>query len=121
MPFYFVDRALGSVLVPTGLAEAGFEVRPHDEFFPEDAKDVDWLPEVAERGWLILTKDSHIKTRLSERLVAEAAGAKIFVLVSGNLTAADMVDIFESKAPNGKAGCHLRSCIHRESVQERRM
>lgn len=29
----------------------------HRDHFPEDAADVEWLPEVAARGWVILSKD----------------------------------------------------------------
>lgn len=40
-------------------------------------KDVDWIPEVAERGWLIITRDRHIQQHTRERHAVRDHGAKM--------------------------------------------
>ena len=36
---FFIDRSLGRKVVPGALRTAGEEVRIHDDYFPQDAKD----------------------------------------------------------------------------------
>jgi hypothetical protein len=52
--------------VAEALRAAGCTVEIHDRHFAQDAKDAEWLPEVGRRGWVVLTKDRHIRTRQSE-------------------------------------------------------
>lgn len=60
---FFIDRNLGSRIVAQALVNAGENVQVHDEHFPMDAKDEEWIPVVCQRGWIILTKDSRIAYR----------------------------------------------------------
>ena len=80
--FFFVDRSLGRKIIPEVLRAAGAEVRVHDEFFPQDAKDEVWLGEVGRRGWVVLTKDKHIRYRQVEIQALLAAKVRAFVLTA---------------------------------------
>ena len=71
---FFVDRSLGRKIIPEALRHAGEEVRIHDEHFPQNAKDEVWLTEVGQRGWIVLTKDTHIRYRATESAALLAAG-----------------------------------------------
>lgn len=75
---FFLDRSLGSVKVAKALRDARQPVVVHDDVFPQDAQDTTWLPEVGRRGWVVLTKDRHIRTRRNE--VAELMAAGLAVL-----------------------------------------
>lgn len=46
----------------------------HDDHFPPGAKDEDWLAQVGERGWIVLTKDRRIRYRHVEWLALMKAG-----------------------------------------------
>jgi hypothetical protein len=54
-PFvFFVDRCLGRQIVPDALKaalEPSERVEIHDDHFAQDARDVQWLKSVGERGW----------------------------------------------------------------------
>lgn len=51
-PIYFVDRSLGGKFVATALRAAGAEVVVHDDVFPQNATDVEWLAEAGlVAGW----------------------------------------------------------------------
>ena len=60
---YFVDRDLGRHILPDELEAAGLTVERHIDHFAQDAADELWLPEVAKRGWVILTGDKHLLRR----------------------------------------------------------
>jgi hypothetical protein len=81
---FFVDRALGCNLVPAALRDAGYDVEILDDHYDDETKDTDWIPEVAARGWIILTKDKGIRRRHVEREALKAANAYYFCLGSGN-------------------------------------
>lgn len=40
---FFLDRSLGKKKIADALRQAGERVGVHDDHFPPDAKDVDWL------------------------------------------------------------------------------
>jgi predicted nuclease of predicted toxin-antitoxin system len=98
-PVFFLDRSLGKKTIADALRAAGADVRIHDDLFSQDARDEEWLPKVGAMGWCVLTKDSHIKHRLVERTALMEAGVRAFVLVSGNLTGAEMAQIFVKALP----------------------
>ncbi len=91
---FFVDRALGKIHVPNALRKVGEAVEIHDDHFSQNALDTDWLPIVAGRGWVVLTADQKIVYRHLEMLAVEQSLARVFVLVSGNITGKDMARVF---------------------------
>jgi hypothetical protein len=44
------------------LAAEGLRVELHDDHFPQGTPDVVWLTEVGKRGWIVLTKDTRIRS-----------------------------------------------------------
>ena len=101
---FFVDRCLGRKVIPDGLRAAGEEVRIHDDHFPQDAKDEVWLADVGKSGWVVLTKDKHIRYRASEIQALRAANVRAFVLTSrGDLTGAEVSQIFVKALPSIKS------------------
>jgi PIN like domain len=91
---FFIDRALGKKSVPDALRLAGANIEIHCDHFAPEAADVDWLPVVAQKGWVVLTKDEKIGRNYLEVLAIAQYGAKVFVLNSANLKSKEMADIF---------------------------
>ena len=56
---------------------------------------MDLLPAVAERGWLFLTQDAHIRYRSAEAAALRESGLDVFVVITANLTAERTVEILE--------------------------
>ena len=90
---FFIDRCLGSKRIVAALREAGLTVECHDDNFAPDALDVDWLPIVGGRGWIVLTKDANIDRRALERMAVTRSGVYLFILTSPNLSGNDMIEI----------------------------
>jgi hypothetical protein len=96
---FFIDRCLGNKLIVETLREAGLAVEIHDDHFGKNAPDVDWIPEIGQRGWIILTKDARIGKNRIERLSVADANARMFTLASQSLSGTDMADIFLKAIP----------------------
>lgn len=91
---FFVDRCLGSKSIVKILQSTGINIEIHDTHFDKGAQDVDWLPEVGKRGWVVLTKDANIGKHTLERIAVTRAQIKMFVLASQSLSGTDMAAIF---------------------------
>jgi len=92
-PVFYVDRCLGKT-VARELRAAGAVVEIHDDHFPQAVADADWIPHVAARGWVILTKDKNIRRARGERDVVVLSEARVFSLSSGNMRGTEMADVF---------------------------
>jgi predicted nuclease of predicted toxin-antitoxin system len=96
---FFLDRNLGTKHVAHALRAAGATVEIHNDHFPQDAKDVVWLPEVGKRGWVVLTKDDRIRYRPAEFAAVIDAQVALFALASGNLNGEEMAQAFVTALP----------------------
>lgn len=92
-PTFYVDICLGKK-VAEALRAAGATVEIHSDNFAQDVEDTTWIPRVAARGWVILTKDKNIRRRHGERESAICSQACIFTLSSGGMRGADMAAVF---------------------------
>ncbi|WP_420807058.1 hypothetical protein [Trichormus azollae] len=77
-----IDRCLGEKSIPDILRAAGISVEIHDNHFDKRALNVDWLPQVGGKGWIVLTKDDKISKNQLERIAVACAQIKMFVLAS---------------------------------------
>jgi predicted nuclease of predicted toxin-antitoxin system len=90
----FVDRCLGKHPIVEILRETGVQVEVHDDHFAQNALDIDWLPVVGQKGWVILTKDERIGRNALERQAVARAGLRMFTLASKRLTGAETAAVF---------------------------
>jgi len=98
-PVFFLDRSLGKHTIAEALRQAGEDVRIHDDHFRQDTTDEEWLRQVGEQGWIVLTKDKQIRRRSHERAALIQAGVKAFVLAVGNLSGREMAEVFVKALP----------------------
>lgn len=69
------------------------------DHFAHDTEDVHWLPAVGDRGWVILSKDKHLRHNHLEIVALLRSGAPAFLLTSGNYTGAEMAEVFTTAMP----------------------
>jgi predicted nuclease of predicted toxin-antitoxin system len=98
-PTFFLDRSLGKIRIATALRQAGAIVHIHDDYFPPNAKDEDWLTQVGRNRWIVLTKDHRIRYRNLEREALMNAGVGAFILTAGDLQGDEMAEIFVKALP----------------------
>jgi predicted nuclease of predicted toxin-antitoxin system len=92
-PIFFIDWCIGKT-VANALVKAGAHIEHHGDHFNQNTPDMEWLPIVGDRGWVVLTKDKAIAKNQLELMAIASAEVKVFILVSGNLTRQDMADLF---------------------------
>lgn len=94
-PRFFLDRGLGSRIVPAGLREHGWQVTTMDERYgaaaSQDVADVDWIREASALGECLLTKDVAIARNPVEAEVIFNCDARVFTVTSARLTGPDML------------------------------
>lgn len=69
------------------------------EHFPRGAKDVEWLPKIVPRGWILLTKDTMLRRRKLEVQAWTRAGAAVCVLSGGEITGRQAALAFATAMP----------------------
>jgi hypothetical protein len=99
-PFtFFVDRSLGGAFVAAAIRKAGHQVVVHDDQFDPNARDTDWLQAVGDRRWVVLTKDTRIRTNALERGTLLSANVAAFMLGRGDMTGPRMASVFVTALP----------------------
>lgn len=96
---FFLDRSLGKKKVAAALRRVGANVVVHDDRFPQDAKDEEWLQEAGRLHWVVLTKDREIKRRKLELDALLTGGVRTFALTRRNLSGDEMAEVFAKALP----------------------
>lgn len=99
---YYLDANLDGLELVGSLRRAGMHCEPHRDHFAPDAADEAWIPEVASRGWVIVTRDFAIQRRATERAAWTAANAIVVMLRGEKLSAQDMSKMLLAAHANGR-------------------
>jgi hypothetical protein len=87
---YFLDRGLGSRIVPEILRRAGWQLVTMDERYgiteSQRVSDEDWIADAAGRGEILLCKDLAIARNQNEAEAVYRVDARVFALANANLT-----------------------------------
>lgn len=75
----FIDRS-----IPKSVAEALKKVRDDivwlEDVFNHRTKETEWLPEVGQRGWIVISRDKKIRTRPGERRILQESNVGCFIV-----------------------------------------
>jgi hypothetical protein len=86
---------------------AGHEIRAWYDHFP-GIDDIEWLPAIGERGWVLLTKDKDIRRRPLEIEAILNSRVRAFVLTASGLRREEQADIFLKAMPKIHRVCRRR-------------
>ena len=78
------------------LLSSGVRHCRHRDFFPRGTRDEEWLAYVAERAWVVLTKDKRNRYNEIERQALRRHRVREFYFGSGNFTGAEMAEALVS-------------------------
>ena len=92
-PTFFLDRSLGKQLIAAALRDKDLLVEVHDDHFPPDANDEEWLAKVGDRGWIVLTKDRKFHNRVLEIAAIANSRVRVFKLTAANIQGQEMAAI----------------------------
>jgi len=87
------------------LATSSVQFRRHRDFFGRGELDEVWLPFVAERGWVVLTKDKQNRYNELERDAVRRNRVREFYFGSGNFTGSEMAAALVTATPQMREIC----------------
>lgn len=90
---FFLDHQIGRFVVADALRAAGAAVEVHLDHFKGDAPDTEWIPEVARRDWVMITKDQHIRRNPLERAAYQSARLRGFVVTGKDLSGKELGEL----------------------------
>lgn len=86
---FFLDRGLGSLIVPRALRQAGWTLETMDERYgvsqSQGIQDVQWIEEATLAGDVLLCKDLAIAGNALEAQVVHMTSARVFALSNASL------------------------------------
>ena len=92
---FFLDTCLGNRKIAEAIRAMGISVETHDQHFRKNALDTEWISQIAEKEWIILTKDERIGKNALERRAVARTGLRMFTFTSQQLSGDDMVKILQ--------------------------
>ena len=87
---FFLDHQIGRNQVAAALRRAGARVEVHLDHFAGDTPDTEWIPEVARRDWVLITKDQNIRRNPLERAAYESAKLRGFIVTGKDMTGEEL-------------------------------
>ena len=99
----FLDECIGGHEIARQLRARDHDVRIPDEpgSISRGLADSEWTRQVANRGWVAVTRDKRIENRAAEKLAVAQARLALFVLrASGAVGGAEIVDMIDRAAPH---------------------
>lgn len=95
---FFLDRNLGSRIVPEALRGAGWTLETMDERYgihgSQLISDLQWIEEATDHGDVLLTKDLRIAANPLEAAVVHRVSARAFGLARRDIDGATMASYF---------------------------
>jgi len=94
---FFLDYQIGRYVVADALRRAGARVEVHIDHFAQDAPDLEWIPEIGRRGWVLITKDENIRRNPRERAAYQEAELRGFIVTGGDMSGGDLAELLVSR------------------------
>jgi hypothetical protein len=82
---FFLDYQIGRYVVADALRAAGAVVEVHIDHFAQAAPDLEWIPQVGKRNWVLVTRDANIRRNPMERAAYEESRLRGFVVTGKDL------------------------------------
>jgi hypothetical protein len=96
---FFLDYQIGRYVVAEALRKAGARVEVHIDHFAQNAPDVEWIPEVGRRGWVLITKDENIRRNPRERAAYQEAKLRGFIVTGGDMSGVNLAELLVPRLP----------------------
>lgn len=80
---FFLDNCIPPP-IGKGLRGFGADVRILREEFDAAARDIDWMPSVAQNGWIVITTDDRIRRNPAERQLLRDLKLRVVFLAAGH-------------------------------------
>jgi hypothetical protein len=93
---FFLDRAAESNALHDALEAKGTRVEMHRDHYKDDEDDQVWLPEVASKGWVIISQNQY---NALEREAIRNANGRAFLIVHGDMKGEEEAQMIAAALP----------------------
>lgn len=93
---FFLDRASESLALYNALKAQNANVEMHRDYYGDSVEDELWLPEIASKGWVIISQNQFNEL---ERLALRNAGGRAFLIVHGDMKAEEEAAMIVAALP----------------------
>ena len=90
---FFLDHQIGRFVVAEALRTAGARVEVHLDSFPGDMPDPEWIRQVGARGWVLITRDQHIRRNPLEQAAYESAKLRGFIVTGKDMDGKELAGL----------------------------
>jgi len=104
-PTLYIDECLGRGIA-LRLQGEGHDAKPFDEF--AGRTDVEFLPIIGERQWVLVTKDKNVRRNQLEVSAILNAGVRAFVVTASALNHQQISDLVSGVMPKIARICHQK-------------
>lgn len=80
---FFIDENLDGPLFTNILIDAGLDIKKHRDHFEAGTPDVDWIQEVASKGWIAVTGDEKTRENYQEIAMIVRTNARVLHIKNG--------------------------------------
>jgi hypothetical protein len=94
LPPFFLDANVDGDDLASALRSLGLHVKRSREEFTPGALDVDWLPEVGSRAWVLISSDRRQSRKRDELAALKRAKVRAFYFSNARMTAAAQIEAF---------------------------
>jgi predicted nuclease of predicted toxin-antitoxin system len=97
---FFIDECVAMRQVAEVVRDAGHVAHVQGEAtFGTGTPDVEWLPKIGERDWILITKDKNIRKREIELRALRQSGVRAFVITAGGLRGEEQARVIREAFP----------------------
>ncbi len=96
---FFLDRQIGKYVVANALRNAGAQIEVHDDHFAQATPDLEWIPKVGRRGWVLITKDQNVRRNPLERAAYETARLRGFIVTGKDMSGKELAELLVQCLP----------------------
>jgi hypothetical protein len=96
LPPFFLDANVDGDDLASALQTLGLDVKRSRNEFARGAIDVDWLPEVGSRGWVLISSDRRQSRKRDELAALKRAKVRAFYFSTATMTGAAQIEAFTS-------------------------
>jgi hypothetical protein len=99
-PTFFLDENhCGNSHLHAVFIAASVPFEKHTDYFPRGIDDTVWIPEVARRGWAVLTADTRIRHNALERYAVKQHRLRFFYFARNDFAGIEMGEILRKALP----------------------
>ena len=110
LPVFFLDENhCGNPHLHAAFRATGVPFEKYTDHFQRGAEDTEWIPAVAQHGWVVITADARIRRNSLERQAVMENKLRLFYFSRNDFSGVELGEILKNALPKMRAICEDQS------------